>query len=111
SSIPDTCEIHKGQYHCFYWEDWGVRKPVEFSETYYDLGNLAFMRNNIKKSEEYFAKAVELNPNNAPAIKNLIVVYNKIGKQKDTVNLWHKLREIAPHDPDVQRVFSVPQQK
>jgi tetratricopeptide (TPR) repeat protein len=110
TSVPDTCEMHKGQYHCFYWEDWGIRKPNEFSETYYDLGNLAFMRNNVKKAGEYFEKAVEKNPSNVAALKNLIVIYNKTGRQKDTVQLWHKLKEVAPQDPDVMRAFSTPPQ-
>ncbi len=106
TSIPEGCEIHKGIYHSYYWEDWGKRRYHEYSETYMNLGNLRFMKNDFKKAEEFYLKAIELNPENIQATKNLIALYNRINKHQEAIQLWQKLRQIAPNDPDVQKVFS-----
>jgi len=39
----------------------------------------------------------------------LIVLYNREKKQNEAIKLWYKIREVAPNDPDVQRMFSQPQ--
>lgn len=105
TSIPDWCKNHDGIYHSFYWEDWGRRRNHEYSETYLNLGNLKHLQNDLKKAVEYYKKAVELNPNNTQALKNLAVTYNRLGRQQDAIQVWLKLREISPQDEDVRRVF------
>jgi len=108
TTIPDWCEIHKGIYHSFYREDWGKRRNPEYSETYMNLGNLKFMKNDLKKAEEFYLKSIELNPENIQAMKNLIVIYNRTNRMQEAIQLWQKIRQISPNDPDVQKVFSKP---
>ncbi len=40
--------------------------------------------------------------------KSLAVLYNRVGQNDKASALWLKLRQWAPQDPDVQRVFSAP---
>jgi len=108
TSIPDWCEIHKGIHHSFYWEDWGVRRSHEHSETATHLGNMKFMQNDLKKAEEYYSMAVEYDAANTHALKNLAIVLSQLGKQQESFEIWNKLREKNPSDPEVKRVFGLP---
>jgi putative inorganic carbon (HCO3(-)) transporter len=101
----EECEIHKGQYHCVAWEDWGRRRWHEYTETYINLANLKFIGNDFNKAELYYKKAIEIDQRNVSALKNLAILYTRSGKHNDAVILWNKIREINPQDPDVQRVF------
>ncbi|MFH2069883.1 MAG: O-antigen ligase family protein [Elusimicrobiota bacterium] len=107
-SVPEGCEIHKGIYHSFYPEDWGSRRFHEYSETHMNLGNLSYLSNDMKKAEGHYLKAVEYKPDNASAMKNLIIIYNGQKRQDDALRLWYRMREVAPNDPDVQKMFSRP---
>ncbi|MBU2614470.1 MAG: O-antigen ligase family protein, partial [Elusimicrobia bacterium] len=103
-SVPPECEIHKGNYHCFYWEDWGQRRNYEYAETYVNLGNLKYMTGDAKKAEEYYLKASTIRKDNVSALKNLAVIYNKRGQPQEALKMWQRIHEINPQDPDLLRV-------
>jgi tetratricopeptide (TPR) repeat protein len=91
--------------HNAWVEDWSKRRKPEYSETYTNLGNLSFMQNDFKGAEESYKKAVELNPESVNAMKNLAVVYSKLGDFENAKTVWEKLRVMAPNDADVQKMF------
>jgi len=104
-SVPASCEIHKGIYHCFYWEDWGKRRDYEYSETYTNLGNLRYMAGDLKKSGEYYQKAIQLSDTNVSAMKNYIIVLNKTGRTQEVPKLLQRIHEVNPQDPDLQKMM------
>ncbi|MBP9127823.1 MAG: O-antigen ligase family protein [Elusimicrobia bacterium] len=67
----------------------------------------------FQKAEMYYLKAIEEGRNSGresevsvePA-KSLAVLYNRVGQNDKASALWLKLRQWAPQDSDVQRVFS-----
>ncbi|MFH1368568.1 MAG: O-antigen ligase family protein [Elusimicrobiota bacterium] len=86
-------------------EDYYKRRPHETSETYMNLGNFAFTRNQLDKAEVYYKKAVEIYPKALNSWKNLAVLYGRQKRYQESTDVWNKLRIMAPQDPDVQRVF------
>ena len=44
-------------------------------------------------------------PNNVRVMKNLAAVMSRLGRQGETIRIWNRIREVAPQDPDLQRVF------
>ncbi|MDI6641543.1 MAG: O-antigen ligase family protein, partial [Elusimicrobiota bacterium] len=124
TSILDWCENHKGIYHSWFNEDWGRRRDHEYCETYMNLGNLSFLKNDFVKAEKYYKTAIGIVEENLgktlqeltqipphfaiviQAMKNLTILYQKTGKQQDALQLWQKIRQFAPNDPDVQKMFS-----
>jgi len=104
-TVPEWCRTHKGIYHSLFREDWGVRRNNEYSETYFNLGNLYYLRHDLRKASEYYRKAVELWPSNVAAWKNLASVYSQMGRTDMSRDVWLKLMEVAPNDPDVRARF------
>jgi tetratricopeptide (TPR) repeat protein len=94
--------------HNAWVEDWTIRRKGEYAETYLNMGNLRFMRNDFKKAEEYYKKSIELVPEYVSAMKNLAILYGRTNRQKLAIATWEKVRFYAPNDPDVQRVFQKP---
>lgn len=94
--------------HNAWVENWQARRTEEYAETCVNLGNLKFLNNDFKSAETWYRKALEYNPNGVNAMKNLAVLYGRQGRMQDATALWYKLREIAPRDADVQRMFSQP---
>lgn len=82
------------------------RRPRQTLEGYINLGNVRYLLNKYPEAEEAFRKALELDPKNIVAMKNLAVLYGKTERKEEAIRLWYKLRELRPDDPDVQRVFS-----
>ncbi|OIO75809.1 MAG: hypothetical protein AUJ85_02080 [Elusimicrobia bacterium CG1_02_37_114] len=104
---PQFCaDIHDGHYHSLAWEDWGGRRKEEYAETYVNLGNLRFLTNDFSGAEKYYSKALEMVPDYINALKNLAIVFGKVGREAESVSVWNRLRLLNPQDPDVQRVFN-----
>jgi len=91
--------------HNAWVEDWAIRRKDEYAESYLDLGNSRFMKGDLKKSEEYFKKALELVPDYVNAMKNLAILYSRTNRQELAIKTWQKIRFLAPNDPDVVKVF------
>jgi hypothetical protein len=43
---------------------------------------------------------------NVRVMKNLAALMQRTGRLDETSRLWNRLRQLAPTDPDVQRVFN-----
>lgn len=80
----------------------------EDPEGYTNLGNVRYMAGNFPGAEEAFKKAIAVNPNYVNALRNLVVLYSRSGRNQDAFALWQKLRVLAPNDPDIQRMFGPP---
>jgi tetratricopeptide (TPR) repeat protein len=91
--------------HNIWVEDWAKRRASEYAETMVNLGNLRFMRNDPKGSEEYYRKALALDERSLSAIKNLAILCGRQNKRDEAMQLWQKARLISPTDADVQKVF------
>lgn len=91
-------------------EDWSQRRKSEYAETCVNIGNIHFMRGDLPGAEKYYLQAIERDPNTVNGMKNLAILYGRQGKQEPAIQLWQKLRVVAPQDPDVQNVFRVRQQ-
>lgn len=96
--------------HNAWVEDWSVRRKEDYAETYTNLGNLRFMRNDIAGARMYYEQAVGMNPSAVVAMKNLASIYARMGQREKAAAQWQKIRAMAPQDPDVLRVFSAPPQ-
>ncbi|MBN1823548.1 MAG: O-antigen ligase family protein [Endomicrobiales bacterium] len=86
-------------------EDWQIRRKPEYAETYTNLGNLKFMANDMKGAEDYYNKSLEYNPEHLNTLKNLTILYGRTGRIEKANQAWFRIREIAPNDPDVQKIF------
>jgi len=71
-----------------------------------NLGNLRFLTNDFSGAEKYYSKALEMVPDYINALKNLAIVFGKVGREAESVSVWNRLRLLNPQDPDVQRVFN-----
>ncbi|MDI6756764.1 MAG: tetratricopeptide repeat protein, partial [Endomicrobiia bacterium] len=101
ASVPDWCEAHKGAYHSFAPEDWGLRRAAEHSETYMNMGNLKYLERNFPKAEEYYLKASEMSPENVQILKNLAALYNQQGRSSAAFDILRRIKAVAPNDPSV----------
>jgi len=95
--------------HSPWKENWIPRRRQEYAETCVNLGNMGFMRGDMKDAENYYKQAVEFVPDYVNALKNLAILYGRQNRMQQASELWQKLRTIAPNDPDVVRVFQPPQ--
>jgi O-antigen ligase/tetratricopeptide (TPR) repeat protein len=93
--------------HNAWVEDWGVRRNSELSETCVYLGNYYMADNLVDKAGEYYKKAADLDPNSPMALKNLAAYFGRKGDMQHAGDLWQRIRQIAPNDPDVKRVFNL----
>lgn len=86
------------------------RDPPDYRQTRpeatINLGNLKYMQGDIKGAKEWYEKTLEFEPNNVTALKNLAVIYGRLGQHQEAQNAWIRLRSIAPNDEDVKRVFT-----
>ena len=68
---------------------------------YYYLGILVYQEeNNVKRSMEYFEKAIEANPKNPMAYNNLIARYGQANMEKEQLELVKKTIKLFPDFPE-----------
>lgn len=101
-TFPD---LLKKPPHNAWVEDWSVRRAGEYAETYINLGNLYYMKNDLAAAQKAYEEAVRLNPSALVAMKNLALIYGRSGRREQEAQMWYRIRALAPNDPDVQRVF------
>ena len=64
------------------------------------------MHNKLEKAEKHYKTAIELHSINTTAMKHLAVIYSRTNRKDEAVKIWHRIREIAPDDPDLKKVFT-----
>ena len=62
------------------------------------LGHLVRILKRYEEAEEAYRKAIELNPSEATAYNNLVILLRLINRIEDTIPLLDKLIEIDPED-------------
>jgi len=67
-----------------------------------ELGRTYFLQSNREKAIECFKKSLEFYPHYAPAIYNLGVTYEKMGKFREALQFYEKYLEINPDAEDAQ---------
>jgi len=66
-------------------EDWGKRRFYEYSETAFNLGNVYYLQNEFKEAETAYSQALNYNPKNVNAWRNLILLQIKLGRTPDAI--------------------------
>jgi tetratricopeptide (TPR) repeat protein len=81
-----------------------VQQTDRFADVYDMLGVIAHAQGDFAQAEQYFEKAVSLNPNYTEAQLNLMVTYNDLGKYDSAREIYSRIRGRAsggggPADP------------
>lgn len=79
-------------------------KPNDL-EAIVNLGNIRYLQKDYQEAEEQYLGALKISSTYPGALKNLAILYGKIGRKNESIRLWNKLRQVSPNDPDVKRVF------
>jgi tetratricopeptide (TPR) repeat protein len=87
-------------------EDWHRTHRHFSAEVFENLGNVRFNRGRYPQALRAFKMAVWRDPKNVRAWKNLALVYARLGDQQNVIKTWTHIRQLAPTDPDVQKVFT-----
>ncbi len=74
------------------------------SEMFENLGNVRMMRGNFQGAIEAYGQAAESDPKNVRALKALASAYARAGRRPEFNATLSRIHEIAPNDPDVQRM-------
>ncbi|MDR2426286.1 MAG: O-antigen ligase family protein [Endomicrobium sp.] len=84
--------------HDFWVENWEKRRSLEYSETYVHLGHLYLANSKFQEAHDAYIKALELNPDNINALKNLTNVY--AGNNEKITQVWLEVFRKFPNDED-----------
>ena len=69
-----------------------VQQTDRFADVFDMLGVIAHSQGDFTQAEQYFEKAVSLNPNYTEAQLNLMVTYNDLGKYDSAREIYGKIR-------------------
>ena len=69
-----------------------VAQTDKFADVHHMLGVITHSRGDFQQAEEFFEKAVDLNPNYTEAQLNLMVTYNDLGKYDKARALYASMR-------------------
>jgi tetratricopeptide (TPR) repeat protein len=75
------------------------------ADMFKNLGDVRLIRGNLAGARQTYRMALSLDPANVPVLKNLTVVYGRLGQQAELMKTALRLRTLAPNDPEVQRMF------
>ena len=76
---------------------------LESDGLYLNLGAIKDRQNNRDKAEQYYLKALELNPGNLAAMENLTQLYIKSGREKEALGLLQEMEKSRPGDMDIMK--------
>jgi len=75
------------------------------SQAHDDLGALYFLKMEERKALEHFARAVEADPRNINALKNLADLSLHLGYEEEALQLCRKIMEEIPEDPEALQMI------
>jgi len=96
-AYPDTLNRHP---HNFWVEDWTKRRDFDYSETHVQLGHLYLKSNKVEEARDAYQKSLEFYSDNINALKNLTLVYSKMGDTEKETQLWLDIFSKYPQDED-----------
>lgn len=76
------------------------------AEMFENLGNTRYIRGRFPEAIRAYRMSLWKDDANIRVLKNLANVYARLGRTPDLTRTWERIRQLAPQDPDVQRVFS-----
>jgi tetratricopeptide (TPR) repeat protein len=86
-------------------ENWRGTHRHFSEEIYENLGSVRFMRGRYREALKAFKLAAWVEPNSVRALKNIALCYVRLGDQAHAAQTWMRIRQIAPNDPDLKKVF------
>jgi len=86
-------------------EHWDATHRHFNAEMFENLGNVRFTRGQLAGAARAYRLSLWQGPDNTRVMKNLAAVFSRLGNQAEVLRLWNRIRQIAPQDPDLQRVF------
>lgn len=86
--------------HNFWVENWAKRRFFDYAATYVQLGHLYLTNNKIDEAHDAYIKALEYNPGDIGALKNLTIVYAKQGNKEKEKQTWIEVIKRQPNDVD-----------
>jgi len=98
-------------YHNILRENWHLNHWHENHETYVNLGNLVYHQGRIKEAEEFYKKAIAVNPNSVESWRNLAILYQQQNRLPEASLAWKKVSEIHPYDQEAQRLWEITHQR
>ncbi len=87
-------------------EHWSQNHRHFSAEMFENLGNVRFARGNLDGAARAYRMSLWVGPPSVRTLKNLSAVYSKLGRQADFFKTWNQLRQLAPTDPDVKKLFN-----
>ncbi len=78
----------------------GSRNPALFN----NLGRLYLERRQWKKARPHLERALTLDPNFAPALRNLGIVHRHAGDIRSAARAWRRYLEIRPDAPEAETI-------
>jgi tetratricopeptide (TPR) repeat protein len=86
-------------------EHWDATHRHFDAEMFENLGNLRFTRGQLAGAARAYRLSLWQGPENPRVMKNLAAVSSRMGNISESARIWNRIRQIAPQDPDLQRVF------
>jgi len=87
-------------------EHWSRNHRHFSGEMFENLGNLRYMRGRLEPALKAYRMSLWVDPNNVRVLKNVASLNARLGRQQDVQATWLRIRQLAPQDPDVLKVFS-----
>ena len=87
--------------------DWQNHQHVHYSsEMFANLGSVRYLRGHVAEAARAYEMSLWQDRNNVAVMKNLATVYARLGRSRDVLRMYNRIRSVAPGDPDLQRLFS-----
>ncbi len=101
------CEHHNREYYLLFPEDWARRRASEYSDSYFQLANLYYLRRNFSDAEKFYNRAIDRHSENLHAWKNLIALYRETNKMERLNEAVRRYRELFPEDMNLSRLGAI----
>ena len=86
-------------------EHWSATHRHFSEEMFENLGSARFMRGRVAEAARAFKMAAWVDPTSVRALKNMALCYSRLGDNTRALHAWQQVRQVAPNDPDLKKVF------
>ncbi len=98
------CDYHKRQHYLLATENWARYRANEYSDSYFQLGNLNYLKKNYSEAEKFFIRAIKTYKENLNAWKHLFALYKETNQHSKIADLVNLYREQFPDDPHLSKL-------